>query len=322
MPPRVYRGKSAYEFRPQGGGAIRLCDIDASQAKVWQRFEEERNRINKRAGIVGDLIDAFFESQDFRALSVTTQRDYHKYARMLLKVFGEVDAKSVKPEHIRRYMDLRGEHSRVQANRERSLLARLYQWAYERGRVSFNPCKDVRRFTERPRERYVTDEEYAAMYEAATLRLKVAMEIAYLCAARKSDVLKITRQDLVEEGIYIRQCKTGKKQIKRWTPRLRAAVALAEKQPSEIASLFLLHDGHGTPWSQSAVANAWRRAKHRAEANLGRKIDFTFHDLKAKGISDYSGDKQRFSGHRTPAQVAVYDRKPEIVDSLDLDVEN
>lgn len=70
------------------------------------------------------------------------------------------------------------------------------------------------------------------------------------------------------------------------------------------------------------MANAWRRAKHRAEASLGRKIDFTFHDLKAKGISDYSGDKQRFSGHRNPAQVAVYDRKPEVVDSLDPDVEN
>ncbi|MGH8488669.1 MAG: hypothetical protein ACREXS_07375 [Gammaproteobacteria bacterium] len=69
------------------------------------------------------------------------------------------------------------------------------------------------------------------------------MEIAYLCAARKSDVLKITRQDLMQEGIYIRQGKTGKKQIKRWTPRLHAAVALAEKQLSEIASLFLLHDG-------------------------------------------------------------------------------
>lgn len=164
MPPRVYRGKSPYDFPPQGGGAIRLCNIvTLLRLRYGSVSRKSVNRISKRAGIVGDLFDAFFESQDFIALSVTTQRDYRKYARMLLKAFGEVHAKSVKPEHIRRYMDHRGEHSRVQANRERSLLTRLYQWAYERGRVSFNPCKDVRRFTERPRERYVTDEEYAAM---------------------------------------------------------------------------------------------------------------------------------------------------------------
>lgn len=36
---------------------------------------------------------------------------------------------------------------------------------------------------------------------------------------------------------------------------------------------------------------------------------FTFHDLKAKGISDFAGDKQRAGGHRTAAMVAVYDRK-------------
>lgn len=38
----------------------------------------------------------------------------------------------------------------------------------------------------------------------------------------------------------------------------------------------------------------------------------TFHDLKAKGISDYessSRDKQLFSGHKTESQVLVYERK-------------
>ncbi len=37
-----------------------------------------------------------------------------------------------------------------------------------------------------------------------------------------------------------------------------------------------------------------------------------FHDIKAKGISDYEGssrDKQLFSGHKTESRVLVYDRK-------------
>ena len=46
---------------------------------------------------------------------------------------------------------------------------------------------------------------------------------------------------------------------------------------------------------------------------------FTFHDIKAKGISDFEGnihDKQQFSGHKTVGQVNVYDRRTEIVPTI------
>ena len=42
-----------------------------------------------------------------------------------------------------------------------------------------------------------------------------------------------------------------------------------------------------------------------------------FHDIKAKSLSGYDGDKQRFSGHKTAAQVATYDRKVAIVSVLE-----
>jgi hypothetical protein len=36
---------------------------------------------------------------------------------------------------------------------------------------------------------------------------------------------------------------------------------------------------------------------------------FTFQDLKAKGASDFEGDKRQASGHKSESMVAVYDRK-------------
>lgn len=42
--------------------------------------------------------------------------------------------------------------------------------------------------------------------------------------------------------------------------------------------------------------------------------DFTFHDLKAKGITDFEGDKQAFSGHKTCAQMETYNRGIDVVD--------
>lgn len=48
-------------------------------------------------------------------------------------------------------------------------------------------------------------------------------------------------------------------------------------------------------------------------------FNFTFHDLKAKGISDLSGslyDKQAISGHKNASQTARYDRKIAIVPAV------
>ncbi|HCR4014187.1 hypothetical protein HTG87_26300 [Citrobacter werkmanii] len=45
-----------------------------------------------------------------------------------------------------------------------------------------------------------------------------------------------------------------------------------------------------------------------------------FHEIKAKGISDYHDsrkDKQLFSGHKTESQVLVYDRKIKRSPTLD-----
>jgi hypothetical protein len=42
---------------------------------------------------------------------------------------------------------------------------------------------------------------------------------------------------------------------------------------------------------------------------------FTFHDLKAKGVSDFDSDKKLASGHRSDSMVDVYVRKPGLVDA-------
>ena len=46
LPPRVYRGKSAYEFHPKCGGNIRLCNLDASRSLVLKRYQEELENIH------------------------------------------------------------------------------------------------------------------------------------------------------------------------------------------------------------------------------------------------------------------------------------
>ncbi|MCH7671874.1 MAG: integrase [Proteobacteria bacterium] len=149
------------------------------------------------------------------------------------------------------------------------------------------------------------------------------MEISYLCAARGQDVRAIMLSDLSDQGIYIQQIKTKKKQIKLWTPRLREAVDLAMKirRPilarKKISSLFLIVNRFGSPYTDTGLKSIWRTNRSRIAAGKDLTIDWTYHDIKAKGISDFEGDKQAFSGHKSRLQMERYNRKAELVPTLD-----
>lgn len=73
------------------------------------------------------------------------------------------------------------------------------------------------------------------------------MEVSYLCAARQADVLAMQKSQLLEEGIFIRQGKTGEKQIKAWSGRLMAAMELAKNLPLKdgVSSVYALHQKTG-----------------------------------------------------------------------------
>lgn len=198
-------------------------------------------------------------------------------------------------------------------------MSRVFRWGYERGYVQRNPCQGVKQFKEKARERYITDEEYQAVYEVSPDVVRVAMEIAYLCVARQSDVLSLQKDQLFDSGIYIRQGKTGVKQIKAQSPRLQKAIALARSLPLKtgISSLFVIHQTTGGKYTRDGFNSRWRDVKAAAQEKYPHlQIDFTFHDLKAKGISDLEGgteEKQAISGHKNPRQTAAYDRKVKVV---------
>lgn len=210
--------------------------------------------------------------------------------------------------------------SKNQANLEVASISRVFGWGFERGYVKGNPCKGIRKFTLTDRDVYIPDKDYLAVYECAAPEIQVAMEISYLCAAREGDVLDLRIADVRHEGIFIEQNKTGNKQIKQCSPRLRAAVDLAiEKLSGRSAAGFLIPGPSGGAMNKKTFNTWWNKAKKAAAIKLGRTVPGTFHDIKAKAISDYEGssrDKQLFSGHKTESQVTTYDRKVKISPTL------
>lgn len=321
LPPRVSKTKTRYYYKPTSRETVTLGPITLTMSALWKRYEEER-RNHSDIMTFEKLWGMFLKSAYYTELAIRTQRDYLQHQKKLLAVFGKVKADQVKPEDVRQFMDRRGLQSKNQANQEMSSMSRVYRWGYERGYVKGNPCAGVSKFSLKAREQYITDGDYLVIYKHADPVVKAAMEISYLCAARQADVLALCYMQLSDSGIFIQQGKTGKKQIKVWTPRLHQAIETAQLEcPKRSPDALVIYNSDGGQFIRKTFNNRWLKAVRAAEAEISRQLDYTFHDIKAKAISDFEGsskDKQMFSGHKTESQVLVYDRKVQISPTLDL----
>lgn len=339
LPSRVYRGKSAYEYHPKGGGAIRLLEllkdhqgnfIETDQIKhavISAKIQAEADLVSRED--MNWLIDMHFGSVQFKELSETTKKNDLIKINRIKEVFGRMLPPDVTSGHIRMYMDQVGESSKSSANRDHGLLSRIFNWAKERNLVRENPTHGVKKFTEKPRDRYVEDWEYWLVYEAALQSsypwIAPQMEIAYLCRMRSNEVRSILiDKHLQDDGIFVQRGKGSKNEITAWSDRLRKAVEDADKlspnAPMRIKDRPLFYNKTGGPVSDSSFKSAWRRVRSSAMESgvvidgitVKLKESFNFHDLKAKGITDH---ETKHGGHRSKKMEAVYDRKPEIIKS-------
>ncbi|CAQ85231.1 MULTISPECIES: tyrosine-type recombinase/integrase [Photorhabdus] len=321
LPTRVSKTKYSYYLKTKDNKTIMLGPLTMSMTELWAKYDGEI--ANKKIIMTfSKLWGMHLNSPAFTELSARSQKDKLQGAKNILKVFGHINVDNIKPEYIRQYMDIRGTQSKTQANHELSYMSVAFGWGYERGYCKINPCSGVKKFSLKNRDKYITDEEYQITYDVGSPIVKIAMEISYLCASRIGDILKLKHSQISEQGIYIKQGKTGAKQIKQWTDRLHETINYAvELFPPTSTQSYVILNADGNQFTKSGFDNHWREAKEKAAELLGRKIDFTFHDIKAKAISDFEGsskDKQLFSGHKTESQVKVYDRKTKITPTLDL----
>ncbi len=323
LPPRVYRGKSRYEYRPKSGETIKLCKVgeitDQLKAQVWAEYTKAITAPPQQND-VAKLIEAFHQSPQFQGLGFRTQGDYLHYSARIKRVFGEMLPSDVQPPHIRAFMDklgsqlnANGKPKTVTANRHHSYLSVLFSWGVERAWLDRNPAKLVRKFKETPRERYITDAEYKHVLHIARASsypyIAPMMEIAYLCRARSIEVRQLCESDITEEGIFIDRKKGSINEITGWSERLRSAVAEARALFPDAPTVIkrpLFHGRNGAPIPSESFKTAWGRVIRQA-LNKGLSERFTFHDIKAKGVSDHD---KKASGHKTKKMQAVYDRKP------------
>lgn len=321
LPQKVYRGKSRYEYRPESGYTVKLCKIpkdgetELIKAEVWRLYLEVKD-VPVVRNDMSSLMDDFENSPQWEELSPATQGDYRGYRKQIEPVFGKMLPQDVEPVHIRQYMDVMYKKGvKVQPNRHHSYLSRLFSWALERAYVDSNPAKSVRKFRETSRDRYIEDWEFELVLRVARSSgypyMAPLMELAYLCRARSGELLRLTEHDVREDGMFLKRSKKSMSEITGWTDRLDAVINEARNlfpdAPTHI-SRPLIHGRNGRAIPAETRKTAMTRIMAEA-LRSGLKERFTFHDIKAKGISDH---KNKQGGHRSKKMQAVYDRKPDV----------
>lgn len=281
LPPKVYLRSGTYYFVDAESKWINLGSLySQAMVKYAQLVERVHNVIT-----VSNLIDRYLiEIAPQKA--VATYKGNLSQAKFLRAGLGDIRVEELKARHVYQYMDVRGQRGKTQANREAALLSHMMKWAIRWGLVESNPCRDVMKFKEKPRDRYIEDWEYYAFREFAGSLIAAYMDFKLLTGLRKSDILQLRRDALKDDGIHITISKTKQKIIIAWTDYLREAVRSIEALPRPITSIFLFATRNGQPYSASGFSSIWQRKMVKALDEKIIRERFTDHDLRAKTGSD------------------------------------
>lgn len=310
LPPRMRQKHGAY-YRVVRNRWEPLGKHYGEALKRWAELESEPAQVRT----VGQALDCYLVDE-LPKLAEATQKEYRRMSGELRKVFGDAALADVEPTTVAQYLHRRT--AAVQANREVALLSSVFNYAMRLGHAKDNPCRGVRRNTERARTRLPTAAEIAALRVAASARMRPLLDLALMTGMRKKDLLGIQIADLSERGIEIRTSKTGVPLCFRWTEALRTVVDQA-KSKRQIGPLFITRLNRA--WTSTGLDTAWDRLRAKAEIS-----DLHWHDLRAWALTMADRTMGReyarlLAGHQDAATTDRYlrDRSAREVEPLTLE---
>ena len=312
LPPRMHRkGRVYYHVAHLGGGKrrwTRLSDDYAEALSMWARLEGQDTAPGATPGTVSAALIRY-RGEVLPSYQDVTRREYGRILARLEEVFGAMLLDEVRSSDVAAYLDRRS--AKVAANREIAVLASVYQHAIRWGWTEANPCRGVRRNREKARRRYITDDELARLREVADEQWRCIIDLAYLTALRRGDLMRLRLSDITERGLLVEQRKTGARILYQMTPVLRAVLTRAKALRRRASSMYLFATRNGTPYTPSGWDSAWRRLVSRSGI-----VDLHFHDIRAKSLTDAAkaGGRdyaQALAGHADVSMTEAYIRARE-----------
>lgn len=285
------------------GGAWKPLSPDLGAA-----LAEYANIIQGPRGGMAELVDRVMvelRRRERPKLSASTLKQYAGAADRLKLAFKDFAPDQVRAKHVAQFKLNQAKHPNM-ANRMLSVLRIIFGYAVEWQLVDTNPCIGIERLPEQKRARYVSDEEWEKIKAHAHPRLAAVMDIHYLTGQRISDVLRIRRTDISDEGIHFEQQKTGARLLVTMTEELHAALERAKAVGGEnVRALTLFHIRGRVP-SYKGTYDLFVRAAEAAGIE-----DARLNDTRAKSLTDadqQGKDPQKLGGHTSRGRTERYIR--------------
>jgi len=304
LPPRMHRRGERFYYvtgtRPRKWIALG-ADLNEARRK-WAELEGEAPDPNDKTFSV---IARRYRREIMPTKAVRTRRDNEKELEQLEVVFGAMPIDAIRPTDVHTYLKLRGEKAPVRANREKALLSHIFNharaWGYTE---AANPCAGIRGHRETGRDRYVSDTEYQAVWDAADDGVRDAMDLALLTGQRPADLLKMNRADIQDGALLVTQNKTGKKLRIAIVGELATVLERIATRLNKASGAALIQDDRGERLTYFAMRTRFDKARKKAG------VDFQFRDLRAKAATDTGdlGHAQKLLGHKTRGMTEHYTR--------------
>lgn len=311
LPPRVYESAGKLYYWPKGTSKwIPLPDGLVTWAKMMQASREPAATLA--------ALWASYELEVLSQKSRKTQVNRKQEWRQLDATFGAMLPADVESHHVWTYWRKRGEGSA--ARHEVRCLSALLTYAKQTGAINGeNPCFGLQlkgRHSE-TRDRYVTDDEFLAVRALAPAMIGYAMDLALMTGMSQIDILRLERKQLLDDGIFFERSKTSKGQLIEWSDELRAVVNGIVRTPPQLRRTLICTQ-EGQPYTSNGFQTAWQRLMRKAagstpEQGAALATRFTFHDLRAKSLSDAKSleEAQKRGGHAdSKITQRVYRRLP------------
>lgn len=314
---RVYYYHRATKTRllaPPNSAAF-IAEVRAlDRQSVDQPSRPTTRRSAYRAGSWGALVAAYRASPEFSRLAPRTKSDYGKVLDYLsaLDDMPLVQLTSAMCFQIRDRAFT--QHKRRFANYTIHMLSVVLGWGKPRGYMPDNPALGLPKIA-RPRDapdanRAWSDAECAAVLDAATGGLKVAVAIGMWTGARESDVVVMPWSAYDGQNIEWRQGKTGNPV---WMPADYRLRAILDATPR--VSPTIVTGASGRPWKAATLRKEFRALILRLLAARRVRPGITFHGLRTtagKGLADRGADIRAIQarlGHSSAVMSLHYSRE-------------
>jgi hypothetical protein len=287
LPPHVRRivakGREYFYFQRGRGTKLEGPRIplpgNLHSITFWQAYRAALGHQVEPAGrSFKDLIAAYRMSPEFRA--VATQRDYERYFKIIEEAWGPLLVSGVRPKNVLKLRDAWAE-TPVAANMLVSIARMLINWGLPREFSDSNPCLAIPKLETgnggaRPWPAWAFD----LIESHAPEGLRRAVWLARYTGQRQADVLRMSKADLEDGGVKIKQQKTGKEL---WIPLHQALKD--EMRGWEVTPPWtFVQDAKGRPYSTDRFREAWTRLMQTTPAGRIRTEGYTFHGIRASSV--------------------------------------